>query len=361
MQHSQGLQQKFGNEMAMGELAAKMQPKPRETKLTTIVDKGGNPRQVLVDSATGEQVADLGQHYVAPTTTNLQKTPVEFVNPETGDVLSTGYASYDPKDGTWMNEAGEELRADQFQPIPKPGKTQYDRAQKPPTGYEPDPENPGGLRPISGGPADRLTPEQGAKAAMIEGAQSSMELIDSLLFKTNDDGTINYAEPDYTNIFNMNMPGGGTPWTEGRTANAPLKNAIEAKIRLESGAAVPEPEVVRADERFRPSVLDSPATIRIKRHMLKQFLMQAEGFYDPVGQLGADGKPMAKINKKGEKFFEEIDKQLDTLAAEEGKPPVGADGRPIAPNVWNRYSYEQQIQLRAALEKARQEQALNGQ
>lgn len=64
----------------------------------------------------------------------------------------------------------------------------------------------------------------------------------------------------------------GTPGTKGRQARSAMLNAINAQLRAESGAAVPEEEVDRAFERFVPSPLDDDATKQQKLDSLNSLL-----------------------------------------------------------------------------------------
>jgi len=63
LQHSQGLQQKFGNEMAMSELAAKMQPAPGERdRFQKIAVPIGEPDPVTGVQPTREILVNLDEH-----------------------------------------------------------------------------------------------------------------------------------------------------------------------------------------------------------------------------------------------------------------------------------------------------------
>jgi len=143
--------------------------------------------------------------------------------------------------------------------------------------------------PIPGAGKRKLSVTEAAKLQLVQGAIDSMPVLDGFLYERNEDGSIDYGTVDRTNILNMAVPFGGTPFSEGRSANALIKDAIEAKLRPESGAAVPETEVVRANERFRPSILDSDETIALKRKLLNNFLTSTIQFVDPMGQFTRDG------------------------------------------------------------------------
>jgi len=147
-----------------------------------------------------------------------------------------------------------------------------------------DPTDPGlGEEPIPGGPADTLAVEAAAKVQQLEDGIRDIKEFKTFIF--DEDGSVNRV-----NVANMNI---GTPFTKGRTANILLLNAIEAKLRAESGAAVPETEVKRAGKRFRPRLIDLDETIEVKIRMLESFLqgafdkVQRDGRFDVAGTVDA--------------------------------------------------------------------------
>jgi hypothetical protein len=147
-----------------------------------------------------------------------------------------------------------------------------------------------GVVPIPGGPKDTLSPEQAAKVQLIETALESSENFQKYI--VNPDGSVNRK-----NVYNMFT---NTPFTEGREAKVYLLDAIEAKLRAESGAAVPETEVTRAGKRFKPHPFDSDSTIKIKTELLSAFLegafnkSQRDGRFDVEGTLSAVEKAAAE-------------------------------------------------------------------
>lgn len=129
------------------------------------------------------------------------------------------------------------------------------------------------IQPIPGSAKSKLTPEQAAKAQLIQGALDNYSELSGLFVSP--DGDVNR-----TNIANMVA---GTPFTQGRSANVLLKDTIEAKLRAESGAAVPESEVKRIAERLQPSLFDSDATVKLKMRLIEQFLQGTYDKFDPTG------------------------------------------------------------------------------
>lgn len=75
------------------------------------------------------------------------------------------------------------------------------------------------------------------------------------------------------------------PFTDGRTADAIIMEMGEGKIRLESGAAVPDTEIVRLARRAMPLVSDSNKTIDAKLAMLENFYRTPLEVMDPQGKL----------------------------------------------------------------------------
>lgn len=135
---------------------------------------------------------------------------------------------------------------------------------KPPAGYRWTPD--GNLEAIPGGPAGKLSPEQAAKVQLVQQGQRNAAEFAQMLFP---DG----KNVDRTLLATMAVR---APGTDGRTAYSLVYDAIEAKLRAESGAAVPESEVQRMSKRLVPSVMDNDETIRTKMRMLDAFLQGAD-------------------------------------------------------------------------------------
>lgn len=101
---------------------------------------------------------------------------------------------------------------------------------------------------------------------------------------------------------------GNIPWTKGREARSLMRDALEGKIRIESGAAVPDPEVVRMAERFEPKVFDTPELIKLKLNRMERYLSGTIEALDPnknyTGDImtftGDDGKQYAWVPKQPE-------------------------------------------------------------
>lgn len=171
--------------------------------------------------------------------------------------------------------AGQEPLVEIFDPESPSGTRFVPRSEavgkygKPASGltFETTPD--GGVRVTQGrqAGASAQTPERAAKTQMVEQAVDTLAQVEKRLFDP--DGS-----PNRSLILGMNAPAmarnfvGGEP----RETRIMILDAIEAKLRAESGAAVPESEVERAAERFMPSVTDAPETIRTRMRLLREFL-----------------------------------------------------------------------------------------
>lgn len=147
---------------------------------------------------------------------------------------------------------------------------------RPPTGYKWTEEGEK-LEVIPGGPADRQPPEQAAKTQLLEQGVREVTEFKKMLYKK--DGSV-----DKQFLFNM---AARIPYTDGRAGYSLIYDAIEAKLRAESGAAVPEPEVVRMAKRLVPDIYDNEKGIEIKMRLLEQFL---RGARKKIGNIKSNDK-----------------------------------------------------------------------
>jgi hypothetical protein len=96
----------------------------------------------------------------------------------------------------------------------------------------------------------------------------------------NPDGTINQKM-----ILSANAPMGGIG--EGRTAKAVFLDALDARARAATGAAMPESEIKNYTAMYFPSILDlqNPGTIIDKMKRLDSFMTDYLGTLDPTGAI----------------------------------------------------------------------------
>lgn len=107
-----------------------------------------------------------------------------------------------------------------------------------------------------------MTPEAAAKSQLIDQAIGYLPDLKKGLF--DDKGNVNRL--------NVNNLATRMPFTEGRRLSTLILDSVEAKLRAESGAAVPETEVKRIAKRYIPQVGDDDRTIKTKYNMLNDFL-----------------------------------------------------------------------------------------
>jgi hypothetical protein len=126
-----------------------------------------------------------------------------------------------------------------------------------------------------------LSAESAGKLAMVTQAESDLNEAENLLFPGGK------FSPGMA--FQTNFPGGGVPRTEGRQAFSKVLNAVNAKLRIETGAQANPSEVRNILERFLPTVRDSEETAKDKFRRLKEFMATTKSIIDPRGRFNQDG------------------------------------------------------------------------
>jgi len=122
---------------------------------------------------------------------------------------------------------------------------------------------------------------EAGRLALVETGLEAAGYFNDYVF--NEDGSVNESNVlAFFGTDKLNVPG------PGRTMEALFLEAIEAKLRLETGAAAPEAEVQRLKTRLMPGVFDSDQTIRFKQLMLHRFLNQAYGYIKGTEEGGFD-------------------------------------------------------------------------
>ena len=176
--------------------------------------------------------------------------------------------------------------------------------REPPAGYERDPDRPGGLRPIAGGPADR---EKEIPADIAGRLAVSQQFLDNYKDKVGPDGKA--------------IPGLGSRVAGGEVSgmiDAPLaqmdvgkrgevlrqwRGGIEALARALTGAGMPASEVAERVRQYEPSVTDSATKAKEKLDFLKDALerfsntaMQGRGRPGAAPSTKPTGKTSSGIN-----------------------------------------------------------------
>lgn len=133
-----------------------------------------------------------------------------------------------------------------------------------------------------------MTPEKAAKEQLINQAVEYIPTIRSLILPG--------GKIDRTNVAMSQVR---MPFTEGRQASTLILDAVEAKLRAESGAAVPDQEVKRIAKRYIPQIGDDDNTVMMKLDNMEQFLygtqkLQNTGRSQQV--KGDNGRSGAKVD-----------------------------------------------------------------
>lgn len=163
-----------------------------------------------------------------------------------------------------------------------------------------------------------------AKFTAMKQALSEMDTVSSLLF--DEEGNINrstVASSSEIGIPLTDISMKGLPFTQGRELRQSMLNAVEARLRAESGAAVPDTEVIRAAERFFPSTLDSDKAIRSKIKRFKDYVGEAISLVDPVGtqrSRASSNRPVQSLQDPAQqKTFDQRFKELSDRGLSEEK------------------------------------------
>ena len=145
----------------------------------------------------------------------------------------------------------------------------------------------GNLEAIPGGPAGKLSAESAGKVALIKQGEKDIDRFSNM---------ISNGKGGYDRIKIAAMNTYGSPGA--RNEKSTLFNAVNARLRLESGSAVPEAEVERAMATFAPNASDSNKTIKSKLERMSEFFGSAK---EEIGQ-GRGSQPIgsSKNNAGGD-------------------------------------------------------------
>lgn len=122
------------------------------------------------------------------------------------------------------------------------------------TPYKPA-EDPGGM-----------TAETAGKVAMLRQGSSDVDTVEQLLFPNGKFDRMLAAAASVP--FTAGMPGN----TNARKIYSAVHNAVQAKLRAETGAAAPDAEVANIVKRFMPGPLDTDESARDKVTRLRAFM-----------------------------------------------------------------------------------------
>lgn len=145
---------------------------------------------------------------------------------------------------------------------------------KPPTGfwYKDPADISQGIEPMTG---REIPPEQAGKRAALSVGLEQVNTVRDALIGTDTQGN---AKVDRQMIATMQ---GNVPWSTGRQKRQELEDALQAKLRAETGAAANKEEVVNILDRYIPSLLDSDNGVISKMQRLEDFFSKSIQLSDP--------------------------------------------------------------------------------
>jgi hypothetical protein len=114
-----------------------------------------------------------------------------------------------------------------------------------------------------------LSPPQAAQVAMLQQGMQNIADAEAKIF-VKDPQTGGILRLNRALLSNVNSPVGSLG-EDARTVRTALRNAVEARLRLESGAAVPQTEVDRMTDRLMPGPLDTVKSAQYKLSQLRDF------------------------------------------------------------------------------------------
>lgn len=149
-----------------------------------------------------------------------------------------------------------------------------DAAPKPPAGFQwVDPMNPNaGLSAIPNGPATHISSEVAGKIALMDAASPGVK--DARKIFTQPWGVTETAQSAAANlpiVGDLSMVSGDIG-----IAQRNVRAAVEATLRVMTGAAAPEPEVQRYLQMFMPNSRDTQASANQKLNLLEDFMANAK-------------------------------------------------------------------------------------
>lgn len=162
-----------------------------------------------------------------------------------------------------------------------------------------------------------LSSEQAGKIAMLDQAVTDIDKGTQILFPK--------GQLDQRVLFEMASPGGGVG--KGRAARSLFRNAMNAKLRAETGAQANPAELDDMEKRFMPSPLDltSKGLPEMKVKRLREFMEGSLDITTLPKSLQAKikkrrGKPQPKLGAGGEALPTGIPQGSKQIGTSKGKP-----------------------------------------
>lgn len=185
----------------------------------------------------------------------------------------------------------------QYQPIG--GALSHTADVKAPAGYEwTDPtDHSKGVKAIEGGPATKIGAEMAGKIALMDASQKGIaETRDALLKPWGALGSGQALAASVPFVGDISLLSGDIG-----IAKRNVKAGIEAALRVMTGAAAPEQEVVRYMEMFMPGVKDTRESAEQKLGLLDQFMNNARRIVTQGRTSEAPGAGQGGANPPGGK------------------------------------------------------------
>lgn len=149
-----------------------------------------------------------------------------------------------------------------------PGKPE--KPEKPSAGYEPDPNKPGSWRPIPGGPADPNAPGQAGTGEEAKNVGFYIRAMGAnRLYENQGVGPRGIFEQSFKDQF-PNLANTLISGDARQVADAAQSSFVEAILRSDSGAAVPENEIMQGRARYFPQPGDREDVIAAKKQLREQ-------------------------------------------------------------------------------------------
>ena len=178
-----------------------------------------------------------------------------------------------------------------------------------PSGYEADPERPGALRFIPGGPADPNTKPAGGKPLNDTQAKAlqfgtRMQVSNEILDKLAEQG-VNASVPGARAGYGIGATISALQPAERQQLDQAKRDFINAVLRRESGAAISPTEFDSAEKQYFPQVGDSPEVREQKRQnrelSMRGILAEVPDAESRIAQVRGTNTPAAEKKPAGPK------------------------------------------------------------
>jgi len=155
----------------------------------------------------------------------------------------------------------------------------------------------------------------------VSGVEFATEVYDDIVNSLFEGGDIENGKVNNLMVFNADM---NMPFTEGRDLNARVIGSLNTILRIESGAAVPEPEIERYLKVFMPTSLDNNQTKRLKIKLLGQRLNTLRDAFDIDPSMSQEEKDayakaiMKQETYRAEREVAKLVKQMEKTPTKSG-------------------------------------------